>query len=239
MIKRIFFILAVAVCAMSCLNDGKTFGYKDNIKADFEYTNTFKQGDSLFIDSKSGVGIGYMQLGFYHKLTESKMYSGGFILSRLSGKGDSEENNRFRVNSGKGVGESSNYLVWYNNPQPGAMPEKDIEFLAPDNGTCTMLGCYVNNTKEVVKAIQDKFVDGDKLTLKMTGMLGGKVTASEEFVLAEFTEAKDSLVTKWAPFELGKLGSIDCIDVEVISTREDVPAAFCLDYMVARVEIEM
>ncbi len=238
MIKKIIFVLSAALCALSCFDDGNSFSTKYTLDTTFEYQNAFQPGDSLLIDKTSGAGFGQGQLAFYHQLSESKAFMGGFMLSRLSGKGDSEENNRYRVNSGNGMAGSSNYLVYYYNPQAGAMPKKDIEFTASDNGICAMIGCYVNNTKEVVKAVQEKFVDGDRLAVRMTGMLGGKVTASQEFVLAEYTEAKDSLVTKWAPFELGKLGNIDCIEVEVISTRNDIPAAFCLDDMIARVEIE-
>jgi hypothetical protein len=56
--------------------------------------------------------------------------------------------------------------------------------------------------------------------------------------LAEFTEKKDSIVSVWTPFELKKLGSVQYVDFEVISTDPGVPTCFCMDSMVAEVEIK-
>jgi hypothetical protein len=56
--------------------------------------------------------------------------------------------------------------------------------------------------------------------------------------LAEFTEKKDSVVSVWTPFELGKLGSVDLVDFEIISSNPAVPAYFCMDNMVATIDIE-
>ncbi len=236
MIKKLLLIFAVAVCAASCLDSDTTYSTSYTLDATFEYGNVF-QSDSLFFDMQSGVGLGWKDMAFYHKLDkDNKEFLGGFILSCLKGKGESEDD-RFRVNSGRGYGESSNYMVYYINPDESKMPEKDVEFLSSKYGTCTMAGCYVNNTKEVAEAVRNSFVDGDRLSIKMTGYLDGKVTASQEFVLAEYNVLKDSLVTTWSPFQLDKLGMIEHIDIEIISTRDDIPKAFCLDDMIAKVSV--
>ncbi len=235
MIKKLLFIAAIAVCAVSCLDDGPTYSSSYTLRSTFEYGNVFNS-DSLSFNAQDGRGIGWQDLAFYHKLDESKkVFEGGFILSSLKGGGSG--NDRFRVNSGAGVGKSPTYVVYYVNPDESKMPEKDIEFMSIKYGTCSMGGCFVNNTKEVLEAVKNTFEDGDRLSIRMTGYLDGKKTASEEFVLAEFTPQKDSLVTDWAAFKLDKLGSVQYVDIEVISTRPEIPAAFCMDDMIAGVSV--
>ncbi len=236
MIRKLIFVFAVALCAASCMDSDQTYSASYTLATTFEYGSVFKS-DSLYFENQVGTGLGWQDMGFYHKLDEDRTeFYGGFILSRLKGSATSDQD-RFRVNSGAGYGKSNNYVVYYVNPDPTLMPKDDIEFISKEIGTCKMYGCYVNNTKEVLNAIKESFVDGDRYAVKMTGYLGGEKTGSQEFVLAEYTEAKDSLVTSWSPFDLNKLGQIDKIDIEVISTRNDIPKAFCMDDMVAKVSI--
>ncbi len=236
--QKIFFVLAAAACAASCtFDDEQNYSASYPLDTTFEYQNAFAISDSLYFDKQIGQGIGWDQLAFYHKLDKDKAsFKGGFILSRLKGSGRSDDD-RFRVCLGAGMNTSNTYIVYYSNPKPSDMPEKDIEFINSKFGTCTMVGCFINNTREVLDAVNERFVDGDRLAVKMTGYLGGKETASQEFVLAEFTEAKDSIVTNWAPFKLDKLGQIDVIDVEIVSNRDDIPMAFCMDDMLAKITL--
>ncbi len=234
MMKKILVILAAAVCAVACFDDDRNYSATYTLAATFEYGQVFGT-DSLYFESQAGAGLGWQDFGFYHKLNEDKTdFLGGFILSRLSGKGDSDEN-MFRVNSGAGANNSGSYLVYYENPVAADMPENDIVFLSSEVGTCSMIGCYVNTTKEMAEAVRNSFGEGDRFAIKMTGYLDGRKTESQEFVLAEF--AKDSLVTSWTPFLLDKLGQVDVVDVEIVSTRDDIPKAFCLDDVVAKVSI--
>ncbi len=237
MFKKVFFVLAVAAAAVSCLDDGPTYNNKYLLDTAFEYNNVFGAADSLYFESTAGTGIGWMDMGFHHKLNGDKTkFMGGFILSRLKGNGQSEDD-RFRVNSGTGKNNSQNYIVYYSNPDQSQMPKRDIEFISNDVGTCTMVGCYVNNTKEVVNAVRNSFVTGDRLVIRMTGYIGEQKTGEQEFVLAEYTEKKDSVVTSWSPFKLDKLGNIQYIDIEIESTRKEIPAAFCMDNMIANIVI--
>ena len=61
-------------------------------------------------------------------------------------------------------------------------------------------------------------------------------TGSAEIYLADYSDQKDSVVTKWTMFDLAKLGSVDAVDFEIISSK-DAPKVFCLDVMVASVTL--
>ncbi len=236
MLKRIFLFIAVTVLAASCLGNGNNYSASYAVNASFEYGEVFKS-DSLFIDQQYGFGYGWRDLSFCHKLNDEKTeFRGGFILSRLKGNGDSDQN-RFRVNSGAGYMNTQCYVVYYQNPEQSAMPSDDIIFTSSEVGTCSMLGCFVNNTKEVVDFYNESFVAGDSLAVKMTGFLAGQKTQERKYLLAKKTEAKDSLVREWKQFNLDKLEIVDKIEVEVLSNRTDVPKAFCMDNMVANVSI--
>ncbi len=227
--------MAVAVCVVSCFKDGPTYSNSYTADTHFESYASFGS-DSLYFENQYGGGIGWQDFAFYHKLNSDKTeFQGGFILSRLKGSGYG--NDGFRVNSGVGMGKSDTYAVYYQNPDESKMPEHDIEFLARNYGTCSMIGCYVNNTKEVVESVRNTFKVGDRLAIRMTGYLDEKVTASQEFVLAEYTEAKDSVVTAWSPFKLEKLASVDYVDIEFVTNRDDIPKAFCLDDMMAKISV--
>ncbi len=238
MIKRLFFVLAVAVCAASCLdNDGKNYTNSYTLAATFEYGAGVFQSDSLTFEKQNGYGLGWQDLGFYHKLNKEKTaFEGGFILSRLKANGDTAQD-RFRSVAGPGQKGSTSYLVYYANPDESKMPPKDFEFMAANIGSCEMIGCYVTNTKEVADAVRSSFVDGDRFAVKMTGYKGGQVAGSKEFVLAEYTEQKDSIVTKWSPFELDKLGQVDSVNIEVVTNRNDIPKAFCMDDLFAKIVV--
>jgi hypothetical protein len=60
---------------------------------------------------------------------------------------------------------------------------------------------------------------------------------SKKAFAARGASAKDSIVSLWTPFELTKLGSIEHVDFELISTKDGVPPYFCMDNMVFKVDI--
>ncbi len=234
---KFILLMAFAMSAASCsMGDGSMYTNKYTMYADFEYSNVFGSLDSVYFDRQQGAGIGYQDMAFYHKLNSDGEFQGGFALSRLKGSGNSGQD-RFRVCSGAGSGTSASYLVYYATPNVSLMPKTDIEFVVSQYGTCSMVGCYMNNTKEVLNAIKNTFVDGDRLAVKMTGYLGGEKTGEQEFVLAEYTEQKDSVVTTWSPFMLDKLGAVETVDIDIISTRPEIPTAFCLDLLIANIMI--
>lgn len=205
--------------------------------ATFEFIGTDFGKDSLYMDSKYGYGFSWDDLAFFHKLTEDKTtHLGGFMLSRLKSTSDPALDSTWRVASGRGYMGSETYIVHYTNPFSSNMPDHDIQFLNEDYGTCVPSGCYVNNTSLVVKTIKERFHLGDRLTLKAVGYLDGKMASSVEMLLADYSAQKDSVVTVWTPFELSKLGTVDRIDFELLSTKE-IPLYFCMDNMTATVSL--
>ncbi len=236
MFKKLIIIAASAACLVSCISDGQTISSSYVLKADFEVPGLFAETDSLFYDKNGGYMI-WQDLAFCNGLNKNtKEYTGGFMISRLPGVGSSDKD-RFRVNSGKGQGFSSNYIVYYTNPDASQMPEYDILFMASKVGSCALTSCYVNNTKEVVRAVRKNFELGDKLTLKLSGYKAKELKGTAEVVLAEFYEGKDSIMTTWQKVSLENMGSIDYIEVEVKSTNAAVPAAFCMDQVEGAIEI--
>ena len=96
----------------------------------------------------------------------------------------------------------------------------------------------MNNTTLVARKIKEHFKDGDKLVLKARGMLADGIVRETSIVLAEYKEAKDSVMYNWTPFNLSALGAVDCVDFEVVSTNPDVPGYFCLDGYLAAINVE-
>lgn len=256
--KKIFFIFIALFSLASCLSESENTR-TDPLRATFEYTRVnypeLFGKDSLFFESNMGYGFGWDYMAFLHKVdtsvTDNWVFQGGVMLSYLKGKtfdpADSLSmaqsdslmyaDHRFRANSQALPLLGKTYLVYQQNPDPALMPKHDVEFLAKDFGTCQLTECYVNNTTYMAYRIANTFVDGDKLTLKATGYLDGAKTASAVIDLAEFSAQKDSIVSTWTRFDLGALGNVDYVDFDVISTKEDMPAYFCLDGFFASVTI--
>ena len=256
--KKTLFIFIAFLSLASCLKDG---GFADTrpVYATFEYsgmdyTKLFGK-DSLFFESDGGYGLGWEYLAFLHKVdtsvTDNWVFQGGVMLSYLKGKtfdpadslsmaqSDSlmSADNRFRANSPADPFFGRTYLVYHQNQDPALMPQHDIEFLASMVGTCQPLVCYVNNTNYVAYKVAQAFEDGDRLTLKAIGYLKGAKTGEVSMELADFSAKKDSIVSTWTKFDLSDLASVDFVDFEVLSTKEDVPGDFCLDYFVTSVTI--
>lgn len=238
--KRIIIAIVATLCAAACF-PGDPASYKTTYTIDtsFEYsTMSFDKvfgADSIYFDNEKGVGIGWVDLAFYHKLNDAKTeVAGGFLLSALKGGGASAGMNEYRVVAGAGLGGSTSYSVFRHTDN---MPEKHVEFVSAKYGTCTMGGCFVNNTREVADSVASLFEVGDRLTLKATGYLNGVKTGESEISLADFSAARDSVVTKWTPFDLTKLGKVDQVNFSVLSTKEGVPTDFCMDDMMATISI--
>lgn len=237
--KKIFYVIVAAVLVTSCLGNTPSTKRQYTLDVDFEYADHVFLSDSVRFDNEEGVGLGYMDFVFYHKLDPGKTkVIGGFAASRLKGSGYELGRNDFRVNSGRGMNGSPTYAVFKYDKTGVNMPKHDVEFMNLPYGTCAMLGFYVNNTAEVVEAVKQNFVDGDRLVLKATGYLNGTKTGEAEIELAEYTEQKDSIIVNWTPFDLDKLGKVQYVEFEMISTKDNIPTAFCMDDMVARISLE-
>lgn len=242
--KRLFFFFSIIVMATSCF-DVKTNTYTGQLVADFEYRDIKFGADSVVVENIVGEGIYYDVLGFRHTLSPDNIwFDGGFIISCLNMTADKEAlaalggKHTYRANVIPPI-KNNTYLVHYTNPDDGLMPAHDIEFIAKENGTCSILGCYVTNTVEVAEAVSRMFETGDKLELKATGWLDSKPTKEAVFTLAEFTGQKDSIVSRWTAFDLTKLGTVDYVDFELVAPEgKDIPPYFCIDNVVASVTLE-
>lgn len=251
--KHFIFAVAVMLSMVSCFEDGGTT-ISDTLFTTFDYSyvsDSFAK-DSVYVE---GPFAWSNLLVFMNKVEmdgeKFKGFKGGFALSCLqgdvpvpekddtdakSGEGDagSEEPtviNPFRAYAPKGT--ENNYAVFF---QTDDMPEHDVIFNATNIGTCSMTGCYVNNTVEVVEYVRNNFENGNRITLKAVGSLGGVQTGTAEINLADFSDQKDSVVTNWTMFDLSKLGSVDAVDFEIISSK-DAPEVFCMDVMIAGVTL--
>lgn len=248
--KKVLILILLGLSMISCLTSGE-FSKTYPVYASFEYSNPKFDKDSLYYKSELGNGIGWEYFAFYHNVdTVSWTFHGGVLLSSQEGhlyspadtvamaKSDSLvfAQDRYRVHLAKDLYENS-YLVYYGNPDSSLMPAHDVEFLASKSGTSRAYQCYVNNTGYVAYKVAQTFEPGDKLTLKATGYLKGVKTGEASIDLADFSAKKDSIVSTWTAFDLTKLELFDVIDFEVVSTKKEVPAYFCMDYFVASVTI--
>lgn len=242
--KRLFLILFSLVLVSSCLDDGSGAGQSITAYATFSYPNmTFRSDSTFFNDGKTPQGFGYDILNFYHQLdADKKNVLGGFRLSCLkmpvSGNTADLQNNTFRCYLKNHKRQYENiYTVYYQNPEVSYMPSHSIEFPYSKNGTCVLLEMLVTNTVEVADSIKAHFKVGDRLTLKAKGYLAGNKTGEVEFPLADYSAAKDSIVSTWTAVNLQKLGAIDFVDLEVISTNPSVPTYFCMDNLEYQAEL--
>lgn len=240
--KKIYILLLAAFCAVSCFDDGSGMGQKYSLVASFQYSGLKFRTDSTFVNNKDTLGFGFDVLNFYHELDEGLVRTeGGFTLScaEMPKSGVTAGlMNKYRAMVPKGMEPGNIYTVYYQNPDASRMPEHDIEFSYPEFGTCSPAGCYVTNTVDVVDFVKKNFSVGDRLTLKAVGYANGQKTGETEIMLADFSAQKDSVVTKWTVFELAKLGTVEHVDFELVSSNPNVPAYFCMDNFVTEIVLE-
>ena len=250
-LNQLLVVFFAALSVVSCLPEAD-YSQTAVVSASFEYVNAPFDTDSLFYKSDGGAGIGWGSLGFMHKVdTTSWTFEGGVLLSCKEGtlydpadtvamaKSDSlvYAQDLYRVNSVKDTLSNNSYLVYYQNPDSSKMPEHDVLFLIEENGACQAQYCLVNNTSYVAYKAAKTFAPGDRITLTATGYLKGAKTGEVSMHLADFSAQKDSIVSKWTVFDLTKLGVFDAVDFNVASTKEDVPAYFCMDHFTASVTV--
>ena len=245
--KRILFFIATTLMLASCLKDS-TNKSSFPLVATFDYIDvaedpSFKK-DSIFfskqyVDQTNQSVLGWgSYIGFFSKLNEDKTRAlGGFILSSFASK-EKEGSVQTPYRAADTTQIANNYLVYYQSKDISVMPERDFMFTMPDYGTCVPLVCYVTNTTEVVKAVKEKFVPGDKMVLSATGYSNGVKTGKAEIVLAESNAMRDTVMTTWSKFDLSKLGAVDNIDFEIITSQAEVPAYFCLDELCTYITLE-
>ena len=246
--KKILVVCCLAMMAVSCFKDGPTNSYQYNLLASFEYVSDYDiknqfGDDSLYFDTASGLGMGWNDVAFMHKLSsDKKTHEGGFILSCLKGKlyADGYEadasTDMYRVNAK--ADSTRMYVVFVDAGAEDKMPAHDVEFVGDQYGSCVMVGCYVNLPLYVAAAASKEFKDGDALVLKATGYRDGNVTAEKSMNLITCADGKVALLPRWTLFDLKALGDIQYVDFDVQSSNPAVPEVFCMDNFGAKVSIE-
>lgn len=246
--KKFLVVFFAAVMAVSCFKDGPTNSHQYNLLATFEYVNDYEiprqfGEDSLYFDTANGLGMGWNDVAFMHKLSEDKKeFKGGFMLSCLKGKLYAEgyesvmRTDMYRVNAP--ADSTRTYMVFVDAGSDADMPAHDVEFVGDQYGTCRVVGCYVNVPLYVAAAAKKEFEDGDALTLKVTGYLDGKMTGEKSIDLITCEGGNVKLLPKWTLFDFASIGDIQYLDFDVQSTDPNVPEVFCMDNFGARVAIE-
>ena len=247
MYKKIALFAITLFVAMSCL-DGGSFTTSGNMVAEMEYTgrydyNTLFGTDSLYFDSEGAkVGINWENMYFfYHSVSDDGAFQGGFLLSYLDKpKPETSElsNNKYRVNCAVPDNYINTYLVYEKNPDASKMPAQGFQFMMASYGTCSMVGCHVNNTVALAEAAVQQLELGEKVLFRATGYKDGTKTASAEIVLVEKMSPKDSVMSNWTQFNLDALKEVDRIDFDlVIPEGRDIPATVCMDNLTGLVTI--
>ena len=239
--KRILLFFIVMTVAVSCLDGGK-FSQSYPLLVTFEAEKTAFGSDSLYFNTSGDKeGLYWDYLFFAHKLDQD-VFKGGFILSNMeypkSGVLEGLSNNEYRVNH-KAQKAANAYAVFCETDD---MPDCHLNFAFPVSpqmkGTCSLKSVMVNNTVEVADAVNATVVDGDVLSLEVTGYLAGKKTEKAEMKLAEFTAAKDSIVHNWTLLDISKLGMVDSVRFALIPpVGKTVPKAVCIDNLFASITI--
>lgn len=246
MMKKILVVFFAAIMLASCFGDDIQNSTQYNMVATFEYVgdydvNEFFGSDSLFFDTKYGMGVMWNDIAFCHKLDKEMNFTGGFLMSCLKGKTYAEgyepdpEVDIYRVNAP--VDSSRTYAVFVDNKVEDMMPQHDVEFTVNAYGTCHVVGCYINIPLYVAYSAAKEFKEGDSLVLKAVGYLDGKVTGEVSMDLITCTDGKINMIQKWTMLSLTPLGDIQYVDFDVQSSNENVPEVFCMDNFGAKVNI--
>lgn len=244
--KKFAVVFIAAFMVVSCFSDEPQNSSEYSLFADFEYANDYQMGDlfgtdSLYYDETYGLGLGWNDLAFCHRVDAQTMgFKAGFILSHLKGKVYSEDyeldmKDLYRVHAP--ADSSRTYMVFVDSKIEEDMPAHDIEFVLDDYGTCTVIGCYVNVPLYVAASAYKDFQDGDALVLKATGYREGKVTAEKSIDLITCENGKLTVPQMWTLFDLSPLGDIQYVEFDVTSTKESVPEVFCMDNFGAKVSV--
>lgn len=252
---RLIMIIAAALAAASCLKSG-------TYEARYQSVVTFDQFSKDWDNSSEWEGTFYGDDKAYFKtpftvdaLTFNCSYKeygetySGFGLS-MATEEDTDFGGTYSVNAAKAYS-GDVFALFHNHPSiklNGDDPAQHIIFKQSEYGTCTPVGCMVNNTRLVADEIRkynDSHDEVIEVMLKITGFNGNAETGSVDFMLAgpsDKAEARDSIVSTWTAVDLKDLGDVDFINFSISfsdSDQKTIPEYFCLDNFVADIYVYM
>ena len=201
----------------------------------------FNRGkDTVFVYPSMRFGPVY----FFAKLDDQDAFQGGMSLCRGKDADASPERepSYFAVYDENVGNQRSHAYAVFHQASASRMPEHFIQIYIPNTeSSCGAESMYVHNVQAVVQAVQHgvglaggPFQTDDYLLLTVTGKRGTSVTGTKEVKLVDGT----SFIKEWTKVDITDLGSVDTIDFELTSSRQDLPLYCCLDdLMVHYVEI--
>lgn len=129
------------------------------------------------------------------------------------------------------------FLIFHANPQQEQMPKHDIVFINTDLGTCTMVGCLINNTAQNVALMKNVLQKGQYVKVIAKGIREEKETGKSEILIAEFNEERNFVLQTWTKFDLAPLGDVDYVDFEWVTNCPEIEPNFCLDLVTAAIAL--
>lgn len=249
--KTILLGIAVAAVASSCLNGSYSTEYTALCNFEYSEVETVYGKDSVFFE---GDFYQSSTLGFYGKRSEDKeTFKGGFMLTLLKDKTFAEGHVNFSESmkpvysaAADSAGHQSNgCAIFYDSKT--SMPEKDVQFLMPSSGTCSLTALWVTNTNYVVNAA--KFGDtangvrafnsaDDKLVLTVTAYRNGVKNGTATFTLLSYDERDGVKATVgWQSVDTKNITYFDELDFSLDCNVEGFPLYCCVDDLTVNVSI--
>lgn len=245
---KLLVLAAISTAAISCENKPSTLSY--SLAGQFgyvaEYPDQFPVQDSLYYNK-------YVMLDDYSALVTNcddanSGYNGGWKVSLKKGGVDDTRDLMLFTSAGKYAGYADSKSDFKNKAYAvfcaPSMSTYDIEFKYQQyftKSTCNVFGFYINNTKYVeYLADEGKISDGDYLKVTAQFYKNDIAVCSEEFYLVDYREAEHKIVKDWTAWEMevARGFDVDAIKFSLSSASGTLPAAFCLDLLVASIAVE-
>lgn len=238
-------LLGAAVLAVSAcfgISDGTGSKAEGNALIHYEPDNYYETDDFLhqfFNEGKDTVSVNkflsYAHMTHYSTVDETThALVGGFALCIGADMDASPERkpSRFAVYDKGGHQESLAYVVFHDTTA-ALMPEHVVKFYLPTTASSIQTSSmYVQNVQAVVQAVKHgvgladgPFTGEDYLKLVVTGSFRDKVTDTVETLLVDGTK----MPSEWTKVDLTKLGTVDVVDLRLVSSRPDLPLYCCID----------
>lgn len=221
--------IGAAFCFVACNFIGGNYSSFNDV-ATFEYAYTLADQvamqeckDSLIILDQPFAGSNYFVLQ-NATIANGMTLQPGFIIS-VKKNNSPDEMVPYASFSRTGGYQSFSYAI-YTDVRGASSTPHSVKFPFSDQGTASFVGFYVNNTNEVVNLVENRFEDGDKMTLTVTTRPGGKET---EVVLAEKKDGKLEVIKEWKEVRSQDSEAFSELNFSVTCNRPDIPLNVCID----------
>lgn len=248
--KNCLALLCATVLAAACSFGGYYSSFHSNSSFEMASRDVMLSMDecvdSVLFVTNDFYGSGDYAMGFAHAEFDAVSQHAkqpGFVISLQKDNTLQEGYARpFSAFSKTGGYQSFAYVVYTDIA--GFKTPHGTAFTSASNGTAALEYVYVNNTNEVVNLVTfgnaekgiAPFGPDDYLKLTIT-IHTVSSTRTVEVMLADYTGSELKLVKDWTKVEFTGVTGFTFLDYSVTSNRRDIPLMFCLDQLVAQVEI--